>query len=269
MRSVGLALVLALAASLAAQTNDDRSVTVSVPQQVRHAPPPDPHATAEALEYTADVLRVEKNYADAVDYYRAAIDKFPEKQAPSGLYNKLGIIYLQMFKLDEAEGMFVRAIKRDNQNADAINNLGAVYYIKKKYGKAVKVYKKALSLNDNNASYHSNLGTAYFSQKKWDQATAEYTRAAQINPEIFDEQSVAGISAHMSGPSDHARYVYMVSKMFAAAGNLDKALVYLRKAIEEGYPFIDNAMKDPSFAELRKDPRFAELMANRPKSIPE
>ena len=271
MRAVGVFLVLMLAATLAAaqNTNDEKSATISVPQQLHKAPPPSPNETAEALEYKGDVFRVEKDYADSVEYYKAAIAKFPEKEVPSGLHNKLGVVYVEMLDFNAAEGAFVRALKRDKTNATAINNLGAVYYYKHKYGKAVKVYKKALSLDAENATYHKNLGTAYFGQKKWDDATNEYARAMQIDPGVFDQHSTAGVSIVFSSPEDHARYVYMVAKMFSSSGNLDKSLEYLRKAMEEGYPYINNAMKDPAFANLRKDPRFDDLMKNRPKAVPE
>ncbi len=271
MRSVGVCLVLMLAATLVAaqNTNDEKSGIVSVPEQIHKAPPPSPDETADALEYKADVFRVEKNYTDSVDYYRAAIAKFPDKKAPSALYNKLGVVFVEMLNFNAAEGAFVRALKLDKTNATAINNLGAVYYYKHKYGKAVKVYKKALSLDDENATYHKNLGTAYFGQKKWDDATKEYSRAMQLDPGVFEQHSTAGVSIVFSSPEDHARYVYMVAKMFSTSGNLDKSLEYLRKAIEEGYPYIDNAIKDPAFANLRKDPRFDELMKNRPKAVPE
>ena len=103
MRSVGLLLVLTLAAAmLAAQNTDDKSGTFSLPGVVHRVPPPDPNASVQDLEFTADVLRAEKNYADSADYYHAAIGKYPEKKVPSQLYNKLGIIYLQMFRLNDA-----------------------------------------------------------------------------------------------------------------------------------------------------------------------
>jgi hypothetical protein len=52
-------------------------------------------------------------------------------------------------------------------------------------------------------------------------------------------------------------------------GSPDRSLAYLRRALEEGYKGVDNAYKDPEFADLRKDARFTQLMAARPAAIPE
>src|SRR5205814_161664 len=68
---------------------------------------------------------------------------------------------------------------------------------------------------------------------------------------------------------DRANFDYVMAKLFAQAGNSDRSLQYLRKALEEGYKGIDAVYKDAEFAGLRKDPRFAELMAARPPAIPE
>src|SRR5215813_1059774 len=45
------------------------------PEQVRRIAPPSFSVSAKDLEQTADSLRVQKLYADAVDYYRAALPK--------------------------------------------------------------------------------------------------------------------------------------------------------------------------------------------------
>jgi hypothetical protein len=73
----------------------------------------------------------------------------------------------------------------------------------------------------------------------------------------------------MSSPEDRAHYDYVVAKMYARLGITERSLLYLRKAMEEGYKDIGLVYKDNEFAGLRKDPRFTELMASRPPGIAE
>jgi len=236
------------------------------PALVRPVEPPPKDWSAQQLEQRADSLRAQKAYLDAIDYYKAAAKR--SRGSNAILFNKIGITELQMQRYHEADKDFHRAIKADKKYPDAYNNLGVIYYLHKKYGKAVKQYRKAIKLNDQSASYHSNLGAAYFSQKKFDVATTEYALALQLDPDIFERTSMTGVAAQMSSPEDRAHYNYMVAKMYARLGITDRSLLYLRKAMEEGYKGIDNVYKDSEFAGLRKDPRFLELMKTRPPAIP-
>jgi tetratricopeptide (TPR) repeat protein len=246
--------------------------------------PPLPSASAPQLEIQADKLRADKSYADAIDYYRAAI----KKTATAGLWNKMGITELQFGRHKDALKSFDRATKLDPKISEAYNNRGAVYYIAgaqqqalaeragksvpggalKNYRKAVSEYQKALAIHEDNASYHSNLGTAYFALRQFPAAISEYVRAMQIDPEVFEHRSQTGIAAHMSSPEDRAFYSFVLARIYANAGDLDRSLEYLRKAMEDGYKEIDSVYKDQEFAMLRKDPRFAELMSSKPVVIP-
>jgi tetratricopeptide (TPR) repeat protein len=138
----------------------------------------------------------------------------------------------------------------------------------KNYRKAMSEYRKALAIREDNASYHSNLGTAYFALREFPAAINEYGRAMQIDPDIFEHRSQSGIAAHMSSPEDRAFYSFVLARIYANAGDLDRSLEYLRKAMEDGYKEIDSVYKDQEFAMLRKDPRFAELMSSKPVVIP-
>lgn len=228
-------------------------------------PPPSPTATAEQLVDMAETLHAEKNYLDAIDYYRAAL----KKQNSPTVWNKLGITQLAMGRLDDSRKSFEKSIKLDKQYPDAVNNLGVVWYKKNKYSKAIKFYKKALALRDDSAPFHNNLGAAYFSKKEFSRAMAEYQRAFQIDPTVFDRSSKVGVVAQLSSPEDRAKYSFLLAKMFAGYGNLDRSLEYLRKAMEDGYKEIAAVYKDEEFAGLRKDPRFNELMASKPVAIPQ
>jgi tetratricopeptide (TPR) repeat protein len=241
------------------------------PDRVQIKPPiaqssavPSANASADELEKQGDVLREQKSYFDAVDFYLAAIKKDP---ASAKLYNKAGMAELQGEHVRESVHYFEHAIKLDPKMSAAHNNLGAARYEEKKYGGAIKEYKKALKLEED-ASFYSNLGAVYFSQKKWAAANDAYAKALQLDPDIFARTSRFGIAAQMSSPDDRAHFQYVLAKLYAKGGNSDRALLCLRRAMENGYKEIDNVYKDDDFANLRKDPRFTALMANKPVALP-
>ena len=248
-----------------AQTSTSDLVQVS-PPTVRRAEPPSPNSSAEELEKRGDELRGQKNYLDALDYYRAALAKNPNN-AP--VYNKAGIAELMMQRYKEAGKDFERAIRIDHQFADAVNNLGVIDYEARKYGKALKHYQQAIRLRPDSASYYSNQGAAYFGKKEFEKASASYAKALQLDTDILERTSHNGVSAQLPSPEDRAHFDYLIAKLCAARGDQDRSLLYLRRALEDGYKGINDVYKDPEFAGVRTDARFTALMAERPPAIPQ
>jgi len=243
------------------------------PPPLHRAEPPAPGASAEELENRGDQLRVEKNFLDAVDYYEAAGRK---TQGRSELLNKIGMCQLLLHRLQEARKTLERAVKADRNNAVAINNLGVVHYelgvVQRdsgKFNKAIKQYDKAIELSVDSASYYNNRGAAYFAKRQYDKASLDYAAALRLDPDIFERNSRSGVQAMLPSPEERARYEYVVAKLYAKAGEAERSLHYLRKAIEDGYKDIGNVYKDNEFTTLRKDPRFNELMAAKPPAIQE
>ncbi len=260
---VFLALSLCSSQLLFAQESRLDNAQVS-PPMVRRAEPPSPTASAEQLEARGDMLRAEKFFIDALDYYEAALKKNPQDAA---LYNKAGMSQLMIVHYGEAKKDFERAIHLNRTFADAYNNLGVIFYTERNDGKAIKNYKKAIKCNPNMASFYSNLGAAYFSKKKWRDSTVAYTMAVRLDPNIFLRSSLSGVVAQMSSPEDLAHFQFELARIYAKTGNMDDALLCLRRAIEGGYKNIDDVYKDAEFATLRKDPRFTALMSHRPPAL--
>jgi tetratricopeptide (TPR) repeat protein len=261
---LGLVLASQFIALSYSQTNPSEQLQVQ-PPFVRPSYEPGPNATAKELEERGDILREEKSFFEALDMYRAAIAKEPHS---AKLYNKAGMTELQAEHLRSSIHYFERAIKLDPKFAAAHNNLGAAHYEERKYRSAIKEYKKAIKLEPDDASYYSNLGAVYFSKKQWENANKAYAQAVILDPDIFERTSRHGIAAQMSSPEDRAHFQFVLAGLYAKGGNMDRALLCLRRAMEGGYKNINSVYKDDEFANLRKDPRFAELMANPPKALP-
>jgi tetratricopeptide (TPR) repeat protein len=252
-------LVVLLISSTSAFTQVSHSEQVQIaPPMVRAVEPPAPDATVADLEQQGDQLRSDKLYLDALDYYRAALNKAPKD---ARLYNKIGIAELLMQRFKEARKSFEVSIRTDRHYADAYNNLGVIFYETKRYAAAVKQYEKAIAVDNSSASFYSNLGAAYFSKRSFEPAVAAYSHALELDPDVFDRTSRTGVQAQLPSPEDRARYDYTVAKLFAKMGLSDQSLEYLRKAMEAGYKDLKNVYKDSEFAQLRKSPRFTELMA--------
>ncbi|MBZ5598287.1 MAG: tetratricopeptide repeat protein [Acidobacteriia bacterium] len=260
-----LALVALASPSLMAQVSPADQVQIG-PPALRRAEPPTASASAEELEKRGDDLRADKAYLDALDYYRAALKRKPNDAV---LLNKSGIAEIGLLRWKEARKSFERAIKANRNYPEAYNNLGVIRYLDKKYDKAITQYEKAIKLRSDAASYFSNLGAAYFAKKEFEKADVAYRQALQLDPDIFERVSRSGVAAQLSSPEDRARFDYVIAKLYAQIGNMDRSLEYLRRAMEEGYKGIDDVYKDAEFAAVRKDPRFTELMAARPPAIPQ
>jgi tetratricopeptide (TPR) repeat protein len=262
-RKTCLVVLLISSTAALAQVSHSEQVQIS-PPLMRAVDPPAADATAAALEQQADRLRADKLYLDALDYYRAALNKQPKD---ARLMNKIGITELLMQRFKEARKSFELAIRMDRQFADAYNNLGVIYYEGKRYGAAVKQYEKAIAVDSSSASFFNNLGAAYFSKRSFESAIAAYQHALELDPDVFERTSRNGVQAQLPSPEDRARYDYTVAKLYAKMGFSDQSLEYLRKAMEAGYKDLKNVYKDVEFAQLRKNPRFTELMASNTPAV--
>jgi tetratricopeptide (TPR) repeat protein len=226
-------------------------------------PIPDGSASAAVLEEQGDELRAQKRYLDSIDYYNTAL----KKQPSSMLWNKEGMSYLLLQRPDKASKCFDHAIKADKHAAESYNNRGYVEQMKRKYDKAISYYKKAIELRPDDAVFYYNMGSSYFGQHNYVEAGKQYAYAFARDPTIFTRVSRTGIMAQATSPEDRAAFSFMVARMYAKAGDFDRSLEYLRKAMENGYKKINDVYTDQEFATMRTDKRFEELMAQRPQAI--
>jgi tetratricopeptide (TPR) repeat protein len=183
------------------------------------------------------------------------------------LANKIGIAFHQLLRLDLAKKNYQRAIKLDAKYSEAINNLGTIYYSAKDYPRAIKYYKRALKTGPASASVYSNLGSAYFSRKDYKTATLCYERALQLDPDVFEHHSNFGTLMMERTVEERATFHLYMAKMYAKSGANERALLYLRKALEEGVKDRGKIPAIPEFAALKADPAFLQLLAENPRPL--
>ena len=224
-----------------------------------------PPSPAQKAEETGDLQMARKNYRDAIDAYQESIRARPNNAVA---WNKMGIAHHQLMELPLAKTCYEKAVKLNHKYSEAINNLGTVYYTAKNYGKAIRYYEQALALAPASASVYSNMGTALFSRKKYPEAIAAYQKALELDPDVFDHHNSYGVLLQERTVQDRAMYDFILAHTYALGHNQEKALEFLRKAMEEGFHEPKKIYDDPAFAELVKSEPFAQLMANPPVAIP-
>jgi tetratricopeptide (TPR) repeat protein len=212
-------------------------------------------------ETRGDIFMAEKRYREAAEMYR------DNSKGSAIMLNKTGIAYHQMVQLDLAEKYYRLALRVDPRYAEAVNNLGTIYYAKKSYRRALNQYKKSLRLNAQSASVWSNLGTCYFARKDYERATEALRKALMLDPEVFESRNTQGVLLQDRSVEEHAKFHYYLAQTYAKQGMNDRALQYIRKALEEGYKEKKKMEADPAFATLRDLPEFKELMALEPRVL--
>lgn len=211
---------------------------------------------AKMMEEKGDLARAHENYAAAAVYFQTALRT---NRKDAGLYNKLGIVELQLKENRPARKNFQQALKIDSQFTAAINNLGAVALMDKKYKSAAGYFKEALARDESVASTHVNLAEAWMGMKEIDRAMTEYTRALELDPDVFSDEH-NGSHLMLSSPEQRARVDFLIAKSYMKRGNLDGALDYLGRAKQLHYPDLSKVYSDPDFAPLWKDPRLAKII---------
>jgi pentatricopeptide repeat protein len=248
---VAAAILAAQAAMTLGQAPD--TVQQAAIQQPEQAPPKvqDFQPTPEQV---GDSLMAHQRYQAAIEEYR--------KAAPTSIpaLNKMGVAYQLMFNTTEATKCYQAALKRDPKNAIAWNNMGSVYMTEKLYATAEKTYKKAVKLDPKTALFRKNMGTAMLAQHKYKKGWAEYQAALTMDPNIFSHNGNVRVE-NPSSVQDRGAMNFYMAKGCLKAGMPEKAIYYLRLALNEGFTTPKKIMADAELAGLHDNPEFQQMMA--------
>jgi len=241
----------------------------AVPPQSPNPAPTAPEQAAAparpALSYQqlGDLHVIRKEYEEAVVYYKRALENDPHNAA---CLNSLGMAYLQLQQFGPALSSFKKSLKANRNFAPAVHNMGVVYHERKQYGKAIKAYSQALTIDPQMAVAYASLGYAYFAVKRYPEAMDAFQKAVALDPTVFSHGASTGSVVQDRAVVDHALFDFLLAKMYAQAGNLERCVFHLKKARDEGYKSLDAVKTDPAFAAVAKDPAVLALIEPPPAS---
>ena len=251
------ALFLAVTVAAPAQNPGEAAPTPNQTAPVSPAPtatPANPQNNATP-EQIADSLMAHQRYQAAIEQYKKAPHNSSE------VWNKMGVSYQLMFNLDDAARCYLQALKLEPKNAIVMNNLGTVYVSLKQYSKAEKAYRKALKVDPKSALVHKNLGTALLAEHKYKKGWQEYQLALAGDPDIFQRSTNTVRVENPASVQDRGAMNYYMAKGCVRAGQNDRAIEYLRMAINEGFVTPKKIALDQEFAALRDVPAFQQMLA--------
>ncbi len=95
------------------------------------------------------------NFEKAEKLYREILKEEPQNAEATHL---LGLLAMQMGKLDVAQYLIETAIELDSTDPVFYVNMGVVYYLKRDFCKAKDFFKKAIEMDPNYIEAYGNLG---------------------------------------------------------------------------------------------------------------
>jgi len=204
-------------------------------------------------EQQGDVLMAGQHYQAAIEAYKKGASDSP------AVWNKMGIAYQLMFNQDGAMRCYERSLRLDPKDSTVLNNLGTIYDSLKEYATAERIYRRALKIDPHSALIHKNLGTNLLTQHKYKKGWEAYQQALAIDPEIFQHSGNPRIE-NPATVEDRGAMNYYMAKGCVRAGQNDRAIEYLRMALNEGFTNPKKIIADSEFAGLRGIPAFEQLL---------
>ena len=199
--------------------------------------------------------------------YREALEIYQTGPKDSAvLANKIGIAYHQMLELDMARRNYERAVKLNPHYAEAINNLGTVYYARKSYRRAMTGVSERCAWSRIRPPFSAilvrRISRARIIRKRRRSISGRCCSIRKSSNGAVRREFCCRTAASKSAPS-----FISTSPRRTLKQQTDRALLYIRKALEEGFKERDKFQKDPDFAGLQSNPEFKQLMMTEQKIL--
>jgi tetratricopeptide (TPR) repeat protein len=256
LRLTGFLCLLVLAGGVLVSASFPLVAQTQAPAQISPQPP----AAVQPAQFSpmeiGDTYAAHHRYEEAIATYRRS------SPMTAQVWNKIGMAYQLMTNFQQAERCYKDSLKINPSNPLVLNNLGTLYESQQEYDQADRMYQRALKLDPRFALAYKNLGTSLIAEHKYDLGWSAYQQALTLDPEIF----VGGNNPIVDIPASvHERGAmnYYMALACVRAGQVDRAIGYLRDSLNEGYMDPTKVAADRQFASLSGNPGFRKLLAEQ------
>jgi tetratricopeptide (TPR) repeat protein len=213
-------------------------------------------AQSNTLAQEGDVAYARKDYYAALIKYLEAGRLNPNSWLVN---NRIGIAYSRLKFYTEAIAAFDRSIALNPKYPYAYNNIGSVYFAASNKKRAEANFRKAIAIKDDEASFHINLGTLYFENKKYEKGLQEWRKGLRLDPDIVKRSEDASLVA-ASSQKNSAEKSYFTARLYAAMGNVERAVENLQQALSNGFTNLEAIRTEKDFDPIRQDEKFLAFM---------
>ncbi len=169
-------------------------------------------------------------YEDAISEYRLALKATTNKEMSTRIYYNMGLMYIKLKDLDNAEKQFEAAYKINSNLFLVCYNLADVCYDNQKFAKSADYFRKAIDIDPkirNIYDVYSKIGVSLYHLDKYNEAIKYLKKALSLK-------------------ADYPLALECLSRSYIEIGSLVDAEKCLNRLESLGYPQKDG------FMELRK-----------------
>ena len=211
-------------------------------------------------------------YNKSIEYFKKAITRCPESVS-AHVY--VGKSYFEKKEYEIAKEFMKLALDIEPENEEALYEIGLLYYYLAEYEEAIEYLQKLSLKNALHFEALFYLGHCYFTIKDFKEATYYYKQAFYVNPknsaayysialaQLYNNELEDGekllLEYHDLYEEENAKVYLLLAKVYSLKEYVEKALLYLRKAISIN-PILKQLAADSEFDNIRTTLEFQELM---------
>lgn len=212
--------------------------------------------SSRAYSARATLLRIERKYAQAIEYYTKAIQL---NAIDHESFNNRANIYMDMNKFDSAMLDYRQALKIKPNYYVAFDNLGGLYARKNMYDSALYYFNRVLEQKPDYKVTYSNRALTFMGLKRYDEAIKDWQSALVYEPGAPDIINTIGLCYRMQGKNQDALKYINQAIQISPEGPFFLNRSYAYSALSN----TENARKDALTAKqkgVQLDPSYAATL---------